>query len=405
MKAKKLLVLLCIVVIELSACKGSPTPAAKIDRHPPSYKWNAGKLSSLPIYHPDSSNPYQVDLRSADLSGLDLRGSLNDLLYADFDSQTVWPSADRMPSDFDWKRIMELGKNPGLGIRGLHAHGITGRGVSIAIIDQPLIIVHKEYTSRFRLYEEINVTPDTSSQMHGPAVTSIAVGKTVGVAPEADLYYIATWAFDPSSWNPSSPKRDFRFYAQAIRRILEINRQLPESHKIRAISMSVGWGPDETGYSEVTAAANEAEAIGMLVASSSIEDTHGYKINGLGRSPLANPDRFESYEPGLFWAKRFLDNDQIRDSLLIPMDSRTTASFTGPDEYAFFRPGGWSWITPYLTGVYALAVQVDPTITPDRFLTLAMKTGRTIEFKQGDRTSSLGPILDPVSLIEALKSK
>ena len=28
--------------------------------------------------------------------------------------------------------------------------------------------------------------------MHGPAVASIAVGKTVGVAPEADLYYISS---------------------------------------------------------------------------------------------------------------------------------------------------------------------------------------------------------------------
>ena len=33
---------------------------------------------------------------------------------------------------------------------------------------------------------------DPDAQMHGPAVSSIAVGKTVGVAPEADLYYIGS---------------------------------------------------------------------------------------------------------------------------------------------------------------------------------------------------------------------
>jgi hypothetical protein len=43
-----------------------------------------------------------------------------------------------MPQDFDWERIMELGKNPGLGIRKLHTQGITGRGIGIAIIDQTL---------------------------------------------------------------------------------------------------------------------------------------------------------------------------------------------------------------------------------------------------------------------------
>jgi hypothetical protein len=33
-----------------------------------------------------------------------------------------------------------------------------------------------------------------------------------------------------------------------------------------------------------------------------------------------------------------------------------------------------------------------------------MKTGRTIEVKQGSSRYSLGPILDPVALIDALKA-
>ncbi len=380
-----------------------PTPIVfpKIDRHPSAASWHRAFLS-MPSYDPTSEDPYQVDLRSADLSALDLRGSLNDLLYSDFDTQTQWPPEEQMPSGFDWKRIMELGKNPGLSIRSLQARGITGRGVNIAIIDQPLLIEHQEYADRFQLYEEINVTSYISSQMHGPAVASIAVGKTVGVAPEANLYYIATWVFDPP-YNPANPKRDFRFYAQAIRHLLEINRQLPQDQKIRAISMSVGWSPAETGYEEITAAANDAKAAGMLVVSSSIEQTHGFKINGLGRPPLADPDQFESYEPGLFWAKRY--DQQSMDRLLIPMDSRTTASFTGASDYVFFRPGGWSWITPYLAGVYALAVQVDPSITPERFWSLAMKTGHTIQFKRGNENVPLGPILDPVALINALEHR
>jgi hypothetical protein len=30
-----------------------------------------------------------------------------------------------MPPDFDWQKIMEMGKNPGLGIRQLHGVGVT----------------------------------------------------------------------------------------------------------------------------------------------------------------------------------------------------------------------------------------------------------------------------------------
>jgi hypothetical protein len=90
----------------------------------------------------------------------------------------------------------EQAKNPGLGVRRLHEKGITGRGVRVAILDQPLLVDHQEYVERVRLYEEIDLQGRTEPAMHGAAVASIAVGKTVGVAPEAELYYIAKYNFD-----------------------------------------------------------------------------------------------------------------------------------------------------------------------------------------------------------------
>ena len=306
-----------------------------------------------------------------------------------------------MPQDFDWERIMELGKNPGLGIRSLHARGITGRNIGIAIIDQTLLVDHQEYANQLRLYEEMDdiVGGWKETQMHGPAVASIAVGKTVGVAPEADLYYLAT-----SFGNPSRPEDvDFSYLARSIRRILQVNQQLSGDHKIRVISMAIGWQPQNKGYAEIQAAVQEAKAAGMLVVCSSIEQVHGFKFHGLGRDPLADPDNFESYEPGLFWAKQFYSGNQFSDRLLVPMDSRTTASPTGTDEYAFYREGGWSWSIPYLAGVYALAAQVDPQVTPELFWSRAMKTGRTIELRRNGKTFSLGPILDPIALTSSLQ--
>lgn len=50
--------------------------------------------------------------------------------------------------------------------------------------------------------------------MHGSAVVSIAVGKNVGVAPEADLYYIAADFY----------RNDLYWVAEAIDRIMEIIR-------------------------------------------------------------------------------------------------------------------------------------------------------------------------------------
>jgi hypothetical protein len=67
--------------------------------------------------------------------------------------------------------------------------------------------------------------------------------------------------------------------------------------------------------------------------------------------------------------------------------------------------GGWSWSIPYLAGTYALAVQVDPNITPDEFWEAALKTGRAIHILHVGKEYELRVILDPQALIETLKTK
>ena len=85
------------------------------------------------------------------------------------------------------------------------------------------------------------------------------------------------------------------------------------------------------------------------------------------------------------------------------MDSRTTASPTGKDEYVFYPMGGMSWAIPYIAGMYALAAQVKPEITPEEFWKIALETGQTIEILREGQSYQLGPILDPAALIGALK--
>jgi hypothetical protein len=347
-------------------------------------------------------DPFQMDLRSANLTHLDLSNSKTDLLHAIFDSKTQWPAADKMPADFDWQTIMEIGEDPGLGIRELHNQGITGKGVNIAIIDQPLIIDHTEYPGRIRLYEEINILPGTPSQMHGPAVTSIAVGKTAGVAPDANLYYIATWMFDPTS---SSKELTYTFMTKAIRRIIEINKGLPNDQKIRVISMSIGLDPSITNHDEFITAIEEAEAAGIFAIHVSLDTTHGWSYMGMGRSPLSDPNDFEAYKPADWWAQDFYNGRLQANTLLIPMDSRTTASPTAKEDYVFYRQGGMSWTVPYLAGMYALAAQIKPEITPDEFWDAAIRTGRTIQIQHEEKDYEFGIILDPQALIETINAK
>ncbi len=376
-----------------------PVVFPKIDRRPAPCDFHRGSLTVVPTYDPADNSPFQVDFRGYNLSQLDLREAGNALTHASFDDRTVWPVAERLPQGFDRLRVVELGKNPGLGVRALHARGISGRGVGIAIIDNPLLTEHQEYAQRLRLYEEYNVPPETQAHMHGPGVVSIAVGKTAGVAPEADLYYIGRWAVDIGAGTEGKPVMNFQYDAEAVERILQVNEQLPPDRKIRVISISLGWDPGQKGYEEITAAAQKAKAAGLLVICSSVEQVHGFRFHGLGRDLRADPNDFASYRPARWGTRLYASHDR----LLVPMDGRTTASPTGKDEYAFYGEGGWSWSIPYIAGMYALAAQVDPEITPERFWALAMKTGRTILVSYEGRSLDLGPILAPTQLIEALR--
>ncbi len=397
------------LVTKTSPATRTPAPAVlpgvKIVRHPGVANYSKLNVyTEIPKYDPNSTDPWQVDLRSSDLTKIDMTGSLADLMYADFDSKTQWPASDKMPADFDWQKIMEINKDPGLGIRALHDQGITGKGVSIAIIDQILLVDHVEYKDRIRLYEEAeDITKDwLESQMHGPAVASIAVGQTVGVAPEADLYYIASGYCGGAT---SIEYFDFSCKAKSVRRVVEINKSLSADRRIRVLSMSIGWDPRNKGYDEITAAVNEAKAAGIFVISSSLSKTYGLHFHGLGRESLVNPNEFQSYGPGLWWQKYFYEKGLSTKTLLVPMDSRTTASPTGTKDYVFYREGGWSWSIPYLAGMYALAAQVKPAITPEEFWKIALETGRTIQIQHSGKDYEFGVILDPQALIEAIKSQ
>ncbi len=158
------------------------------------------------------------------------------------------------------------------------------------------------------------------------------------------------------------------------------------------------------GYADMTAAVNEAKKAGIFVISMSIHDTYGWNMMGMGRNVLDDPNDFGSYTiPEMWSGKNFDPNLFSSNFLLIPMDARTTASPTGDNDYVFYSEGGYSWTAPYLAGVYALACQIDPKITPEEFWSIALRTGKTTQIEHNGKQVSFGVILDPPALIAALQ--
>jgi serine protease AprX len=306
------------------------------------------------------------------LVNLDLRGRRKLLDDMPFDSLTKWPEPNKLPEGFQPSDLLEKGKNPGLGIRKLHEEGIDGKGVCIAIIDQPLLKEHIEYADRLVRYEPIDVQ-GVPVQMHGPPVCSIAVGKTCGVAPKASLYY---YAVPPWKWLDNKP------WADTLNKIIELNKSLKESEKIRVVSISLGAFSQRPNFDLWKQAVDKANQNAILVVTCDPTFLHLAMLKRKENSPADLPS---SYEAIFNWP----DAD-----LLVLTGNRTIASYKGPDVYHYERQGGLSWAVPYLAGLAALAYQLNPEIKPHEIVKL---------WRQTAVRTDAGPVVNPPSFVDAVR--
>ncbi len=379
---------------------GDAPQAGTIARRPEANTamWTEG-MSAEELLEPDRTGC--VDVRGADLSGADLSQAGALLENASFDGRTKWP--DTLPEGLDLSKLMELGRDPGLGVRILHEQGITGKGVGIAIIDQTLLTDHQEYKDRLRFYEEYNTAAQQAAQMHGAAVASIALGETAGVAPDALLYYIAD---DTGTYKDETYTQDMRFYARDIDRFVALNETLAADEKIRVISISLGYMPDTPGAQEMDAAIARARAAGIAVVYVSDSDRMMKNYMGAGRAPYGDPNDPAQRLPGRFWQSALFGGEYTTSrALLVPMDRRTAASPSGTDEYAYYVNGGMSWAIPYIAGLYALACQVDPDVTFEQFTGAAIETAQPLSLLHEGRQYSYGRLVNPAALLGKINGK
>ena len=128
------------------------------------------------------------DLRDCDLSKLD-KTHLKKLA---FNSSTIFPSVDKLPSGFNPKEILSNGENPMLGIKDLHASGIDGRGITAAVIDFGFQDSgHIEFAGSN--IEVVDLFGDTGYHYHADGVLSNLCGQNIGIAPKVKVYHYNTY--------------------------------------------------------------------------------------------------------------------------------------------------------------------------------------------------------------------
>jgi subtilisin family serine protease len=308
------------------------------------------------------------DLHDISLKDLDLTDQGDYLKNLNFDTTTLWPPSEKLPDGFDPQKLLEEGKNPGLGIRSLHEQGIDGQGAGIAILDQPLLLGHEEYTSRLVRYDATRATRWLTPQFHGSPIIGIAVGKTCGVAPGAFVFYYG-----------STTTSDHEGQADCINEIIKHNETAGDPKRIRVISISAS--PENASNNDAFLKARKrALDAGILVV------TCAWDYGGLILIDGKDPDDPESYRTGR--------SGVSKDPLLIPTRNKTIASHQGIDVYRYSRGIAQSWGTPYIAGLAALAFQVNPDLQPETILEQLVKTATH---------TKAGPVVNPRGFIESVK--
>jgi hypothetical protein len=288
---------------------------------------------------------------------------------------------------------------PGLGLRTLHQKGYTGKGINVAIIDGPLLKEHDEYGDRLVHYEEVG-SVDTYLD-HGTTVASVLVGKRCGVLPEAQLHYFAINAVDAEN------------VLNALERLLSYNETLEEKDKIRFVNISTGFGQREEDFRELI---YEARDKGILVFTSTMPTVTDppFALREAAYDDRTDLNNLNNIVIG-DWMDPFLrENNMSREELVnirkeadaqngyvnvyLPCARRYVASPQAKDLYVYELDGGLSWATPMLTGLTAMASQVNPDLMNSELLPLLVTSIVTNEHGLN--------IIDPhllVSLAETAK--
>lgn len=306
-----------------------------------------------------------------------------DIITLTYNEGTVFKGSEALQ-----KQIMDNGRNPGLGIRKLHGQGVTGKGVNVAIIDQTLLPDHPEFDGKIAAYfdEGLEDFKDQGS-MHAPAVASLLVGDTVGVAPGARLYFAAIPA-----WN-----QDCKDYVAALNWIVEQSRKLPEGEKIRVVSISAT--PDDPHNKEIVNKELWKDALaaaweeGILVCDASGMMGRGF-VDGVRYDP-ADPEDVTLCRPA--YLRRDSNLVIAPHRIGVPIDYRTVAEGYVPGfaSYQYTGEGGISWGIPYFAGVLALGWQVNPLLDKDEIVDILFETSHVM--KDGSK------VVNPPAFIERIQ--
>ena len=241
----------------------------------------------------------------------------------------------------------------------VHQKGITGKGVTIAVIDGPVDTSNPALKGT-NITDKSRCTIQDSPEgiRHGTDMAIILVSPISGVAPDATLYNYQASTADTTSNGSCESNGDKLDTTAAL-----INQAVEDGAQIISISLSVSDSSNELKW-----AVTNAITKGVIIVAAAGNEGHQDDTTQLGRysgvvgvSAINSDGTFASYSNSA--------------------DGMVTAAFGGPYNTFDVNTGepatvhGTSISTPLVAGMLALARQKWPDATTNQILQLLVHTG------------------------------
>src|SRR5205085_1263116 len=237
-----------------------------------------------------------------------------------------------------------------------------GRGVTICVFDGCVSMDHPVLVGRVR--RGYSACPDDPAicNAHGTAVAGAVAGKTLGVAPEAEIVDVkmvqceklrgtirgivdgARWTIEDHKKHPTAPAvANWSFIADTAARIPALDSAVTS---LRAAGMSVIVSAGNIDINACRVSPGNADGTIVVGASALVRESE----RGVG-------DPIDRRAPGTAWGP-CIDLYAPGDSVLLPSLDKDLS----PSVQLW---NGTSMSTGYVSGAAALYLEVNPTATPD----------------------------------------
>jgi len=273
--------------------------------------------------------------------------------------------------------------NEQLGLAGLHAEGITGKGYSIAFIDNTIARTHPAFSDIDVICVSVsdiggseNPCPNMTNPSHGQGVAGTMGGK-FGVAPGARLISIQGSMVGGLIWVYDNYKK---YNITAVS--LSIGQSGPRSNSLCGSGVPLGFKEILTKLSNVDVA---------VLFSTANESTSNYV-----RTPNCLPGVISVASVTAVDPKQIQNYSSVSPDidLLAPADFYSTG--TNGTEEMF---GGTSQATPFAAALFALGKQARPEANIAQIFYYIKKTAAPVD----DIYVKQIPVIRPVEMVKALK--